>query len=97
MARNSKLKCSYHKDYGHRTGNCKTLKQFLEGLVTKGHLAEYIKGVKKAKKNDDNDDNKKPGKKPANILVISVIDDIHVSISRYAITKNTIRVHIKRA
>ena len=45
--RDKKLRCSYHKDFGHKTENCLTLKKFLEGLVNKGHLAEYIKGMEK--------------------------------------------------
>lgn len=61
-ARNSKLHCSYHKDHGHRIENCKTLKQFLEGLVTKGHLAEYIKKGKTIRKCDDDEENEEPQK-----------------------------------
>ena len=49
-ARNKKLRCSYHKDHGYRTENCKTLKQFLEGLVTKGHLVEYLGEAEKPKR-----------------------------------------------
>lgn len=50
--RNKQLRCSYHKDHGHMTENCKTLKQFLESLVRKGQLVEYVKGSKKAEKKD---------------------------------------------
>lgn len=56
VARNSKHRCSYHKDHGHRTENCKTLKQFLEGLFLKDHLVEYVKGVKRAKKKYSDDE-----------------------------------------
>lgn len=42
-ARNTKLRRSYYKYHGHRTENYKTFKQFLEGLVSKGHLAKYVK------------------------------------------------------
>ena len=41
--RDANQRCSYHKDHGHRTENCKTLKQFLEKLVEQGHLANYVK------------------------------------------------------
>ena len=41
--RDTNQRCSYHKDYGHRTKNCKTLKQFLEKLIEQGHLANYVK------------------------------------------------------
>ncbi|KAH7845575.1 hypothetical protein Vadar_003655 [Vaccinium darrowii] len=40
--RNSKWRCSYHKDYGHMTANCRALKQHLEELVTTGHLRDFI-------------------------------------------------------
>ena len=30
------LRCSYHRYHGHRTKNCKTLKQFLEKLIGQG-------------------------------------------------------------
>lgn len=56
-SRDMKLRCSYHKHHGHRTKNCKTLKQFLERLVEEGHLAKYVKpeGKKqeRAKENSD--------------------------------------------
>lgn len=95
-ARNSKLRCSYNKDHGHRIENCKTLKQFLEGLVLKGRLAEYIKGAEKAKKGvDDDEDDEDPSKRHANKLVTGVIDAILASIYRETITKHVIRVHIK--
>lgn len=82
-SKNTKLRCLYHKDYWHKTEHCKTLKQFFEGLVTKSHLIEYIKGAEKAKKkySDDNYDDKMPGKRPANRVVTSVIDAIHTLTS----------------
>lgn len=64
VARNTKFRWSYHKDHGHKTENCKTLKQVLEELVSKGHLAEYVNGAEKAKKNIDDDE--EPCKKQAN-------------------------------
>lgn len=96
-AMNSKLRCSYHKDNGHRTKNCKTLKQFLEGLVSKSHLAEYVKNAKKVKRNDSDDSGDgEPTKKPASKIVTGVINAIYASVSSEALTKNAIRVHIKR-
>ena len=72
--------------------------------MTKGHLAEYVKGAEKTKREYDDDDDdeeeeeeEEPGKRPDNRLVTSVIDAIHAFISRDAMTKNAIRVHIKRA
>lgn len=92
--RNTKLKCSYHKDDGHKIENCKTLKQFFEGFVSKGHLAEYVKGAEKAKKNiNDDEDDEKLSKKWANKLVTGVINAIYATTSRETITKNSIRVH----
>lgn len=58
---------------------------------SKGYLAEYIKGAKNAKKDDDDDDDddndKEPGKRHTNILITNIIDAIHASTSRDAITK----------
>lgn len=50
--RKADLYCSYHKDHGHKTENCRTLKQFLEDLVEEGHLGEF---VKKAAKDETTD------------------------------------------
>ena len=36
------LKCSYHREYGHRTEDCRMYKQFLEELVEAGHLGQYL-------------------------------------------------------
>lgn len=63
------VRCSYHKDHGHKTKHCKTLKKFLKSLVIKGHLAEYIKGAEEAKRKDNDDDREeeeeeKPGMGP---------------------------------
>lgn len=51
--KNNKLRCSYHENHDHRIENSKTLKQFLEGLVNKGHLAKYVKVDEKMNKRDD--------------------------------------------
>lgn len=44
--RNQALKCAYHKDYGHKTKNYKTLKPNLEELVQAGHLNNFLKKKK---------------------------------------------------
>ena len=36
------LKCSYHREYGHRTEDCRMYKQYLEELVEAGHLKQYL-------------------------------------------------------
>lgn len=48
--RNTKLRCFYHQDHGHKMQNCITVKKFLEGLVMKGHLTEYIKDAEKERR-----------------------------------------------
>ena len=40
--RNGKLYCIYHRDTGHMTENCHSLKAHLEKLVSEGHLNQYI-------------------------------------------------------
>lgn len=85
------------KDHGHRTKTCETLKRFLEGLVTKGHMDEYIKKGETTRKDYDDEEDEKPVKRPVNNVVVGLIEEIHGTTSREAITKNAIRVHIKRA
>ena len=95
-ARNKKLRCSYHKDHGHRTENCKTLKQFLEGLVAKGHLDEYLGKAQKPEKVDvDNSDDDGPLKRQ-NKEITGVINIIHACTNVTAITKTLIKVQIKK-
>lgn len=73
--RNAKLRCLYHKDHGHIFENCKTLKQFLEGLVSKDHVAKYMKNVEKGKKDggDDDDSDEEASKKLVNRVVAGII------------------------
>jgi hypothetical protein len=40
--RNTKLRCEYHKDHGHRTQDCVTLRRHLVELVDRGHLQKYV-------------------------------------------------------
>ncbi|XP_057466148.1 uncharacterized protein LOC130755691 [Actinidia eriantha] len=40
--RNQRWKCSYHREKGHKTENCRALKAFLEQLVREGHLKEFV-------------------------------------------------------
>ncbi|XP_028071749.1 uncharacterized protein LOC114274078 [Camellia sinensis] len=40
--RNQTLRCTYHREKGHKTQNCRALKQHLEDLVTAGHLQQWI-------------------------------------------------------
>ncbi|XP_028126006.1 uncharacterized protein LOC114322790, partial [Camellia sinensis] len=41
---NSRYRCTFHKERGHRTEDCLPLKQHLEELVAAGHLDQYIDG-----------------------------------------------------
>ncbi|XP_028055799.1 uncharacterized protein LOC114259965 [Camellia sinensis] len=46
---NSRHRCTFHEERGHRTEDCLPLKQYLEELVVAGHLDQYIdEGVKAA-------------------------------------------------
>ncbi|XP_075665337.1 uncharacterized protein LOC142635000 [Castanea sativa] len=40
--RNRNLYCSYHRDKGHTTEQCRVLKDHLEQLVKAGHLKEFL-------------------------------------------------------
>lgn len=54
--------------------------------MSKGHLAEYVKGVEKAKEIDSDEEDEEPGKTSVNRLVIGIIDAIYVSTSQDMIT-----------
>ncbi|XP_065626908.1 uncharacterized protein LOC136066474 [Quercus suber] len=40
--RNQNMYCTYHKDKGHTTEQCRVLKHHLEQLVKAGHLKEFV-------------------------------------------------------
>ena len=39
---NQEWRCTYHREKGHKTQNCRDLKRHLEDLVTAGHLQQWI-------------------------------------------------------
>ena len=41
--RNKSLRCDYHRDHGHETNHCQTLKFLIETLIWAGHLKRYIR------------------------------------------------------
>ncbi|XP_021862564.1 uncharacterized protein [Spinacia oleracea] len=40
--RNPKLYCQFHKDIGHDTKDCRSLKRALDGMASKGNLKNYL-------------------------------------------------------
>ena len=42
--RNRSLRCDYHRDHGHETNHCQSLKFLIEKLIQAGHLRRYIRG-----------------------------------------------------
>ena len=42
--RNRSLRCDYHRDHGHKTKNCQSLKILVEKLIRAGHLRRYLRG-----------------------------------------------------
>ena len=42
--RNRSLRCDYHRDHGHKTNHCQSLKFLIEKLIQVGHLRRYIRG-----------------------------------------------------
>ncbi|XP_017256327.2 uncharacterized protein LOC108225883 [Daucus carota subsp. sativus] len=72
--RNKDLYCRFHKDTGHKTDDCRQLKDEIELLIRKGKLSRYTKeGDKNARGNDDrgrdNDDRRNQPRGP----VVNVI------------------------
>ena len=40
---NRSLKCDYHRDHGHETNHCQSLKFLIEKLIQAGHLKRYLR------------------------------------------------------
>ena len=40
--RNQYLRCDYHRDHGHETNRCRSLKFLVERLIRAGHLRRYV-------------------------------------------------------
>ena len=41
--RNKSLRCDYHRDHGHETNLCQSLKCLIEKLIRAGHLRRYLR------------------------------------------------------
>ena len=41
--RNRSLRCDYHRDHGHETNHCQSLKFVVENLIRAGHLRRYLR------------------------------------------------------
>ena len=41
--RNRSLRCEYHRDHGHETNHCQSLKFMIEKLILAGHLRRYLR------------------------------------------------------
>ena len=41
--RNKSLRCDYHRDHGHETNQCQSLKFLVEKLIRTGHLRGYLR------------------------------------------------------
>ena len=50
--RNKKIYCRYHKDVGHTTEECITLKEEIEKLIHHGYLQDYINNRRAKPLND---------------------------------------------
>ena len=43
--RNKSLRCDYHREHGHETDWCRSLKFLVEKLIKAGHLMRYLREV----------------------------------------------------
>ena len=43
--RNPSVRCDYHRDHGHETNRCRSLKFLVERLIKAGHLRRYVREV----------------------------------------------------
>ncbi|XP_075665402.1 uncharacterized protein LOC142635073 [Castanea sativa] len=72
--RNQNLYCTYHKDKGHTTEQCRVLKDHLEQLVKVGYLKEFVVDPR----NQDAGQGTRPQGNPLPPL-LGVIEVIHVA------------------
>ena len=79
--RESKPYCAYHKEMGHFTENCQAYKRFLEDLVHKGHLRQFVDEYKVKPQQENCDAPKDP---------IGIIEVIH-SYTKAANLRNETR------
>ncbi|XP_028106486.1 uncharacterized protein LOC114305577 [Camellia sinensis] len=73
---NSRYRCTFHEEWGHRTEDCLPLKQHLEELVAAGHLDQYIDGGMKAAPLGQTEPNGLAALEAAALGVINVIHGI---------------------
>ncbi|XP_028074061.1 uncharacterized protein LOC114276472 [Camellia sinensis] len=73
---NSRYRCTFHEERGHRTEDCLPLKQHLEELVAAGHLDQYIDGGMKVAPLGQTEPNGLAALEAAPQGVINVIHDI---------------------
>ena len=52
--RNKDLYCRFHKDTGHKTNDCRQLKDEIEFLFRKGKLSKYTRDGEKNHRDNDN-------------------------------------------
>ena len=43
VQRNQSLRCDYHRDYGHETNRCRSLKFLVERSIRASHLRRYVR------------------------------------------------------
>ncbi|XP_059658737.1 uncharacterized protein LOC132305066 [Cornus florida] len=46
--------CAYHRDYGHATNNCRSLRRQVENMIIRGELADYLTTKEYVKPRDVN-------------------------------------------
>ena len=77
--------CSYNKDHGQMTEKCKSLKFFLEYLVRKGLIPEFVKEVGNHKKGTEQKE------QATDIDTVRVINIIHGVLDSASLTNKSIR------
>ena len=85
--REGKPYCSYHRECGHLTEQCRAYKYHLEQLVKNGHLRQYIDDTKNSHQN-----NEAPKLTIKDSAPIGIIDVIH-----YGTTSHDQRGEMRRA
>ncbi|XP_057248345.1 uncharacterized protein LOC130590291 [Beta vulgaris subsp. vulgaris] len=73
--------CEFHDDYGHKTDDCKDLKDGIEDLVRRGYFTQYLsRNDRKTPPREDDNGNRRPVKDRITEIHTSVEDQLEAVV-----------------
>ncbi|XP_016456420.1 uncharacterized protein LOC107780403 [Nicotiana tabacum] len=98
--RDTNLWCEYHETHGHRTGDCRHLREVVATLLKNGHLREFLSDWAKNNysRNRDNAEPSKIGADPPRLTISMIFGGNEINSVTFSVAKKTkVSVtHIKR-